>query len=125
MIGIIDIYVSLKYIIYMEKNMDWNNQISKGMFELAILILVDKKPMYGYEITKELREGKVVQIANGSIYPILRRLTNKGWIDFYQEEHEGRSRKYYFTTADGKELLSERLNYFQDLYQFVMSLKRR
>ncbi|MBU9723391.1 MULTISPECIES: PadR family transcriptional regulator [Bacillaceae] len=105
------------------KNLDWNNQLSKGMFELAILLLVSKKPMYGYEITKELQQGGVVNLASGSIYPILRRLTNNGWIKFYQEEHEGRSRKYYHSTKEGDQVLKERYDYFQRLNGFLVSLK--
>ncbi|AST98625.1 PadR family transcriptional regulator [Shouchella clausii] len=105
------------------KRNDWSSQITKGMFELAILLLVAKKPMYGYEITKKLRKESIVQIANGSIYPILRRMTNNRWLTSYQEDHEGRSRKYYIVTEEGKEILNKRLEHYQNLYLFLISLK--
>ncbi|MDG5790009.1 PadR family transcriptional regulator [Evansella sp. AB-P1] len=103
--------------------MDWNNQLTKGMFELAILLLVSKKAMYGYEITKELQKVNGLQLANGSIYPILRRLTMNGWIESYQEDHGGRSRKYYFTTKEGNQILSERFEFIEQLFSFIVSLK--
>ncbi|MFA9558296.1 PadR family transcriptional regulator [Evansella sp. AB-rgal1] len=105
------------------KKVDWNNQLTKGMYELAILLLVSKKAMYGYEITKKLQQGTGMQLANGSIYPILRRLTNNGWIESYQEEHEGRSRKYYFSTKEGNRVLVERYEFMEELFGFITALK--
>lgn len=55
----------------MEKNDNFIIQLRKGVFDLAILSLISKQPMYGYEITSALQDIPVFHIPNGSIYPIL------------------------------------------------------
>ncbi|WP_347862476.1 PadR family transcriptional regulator [Salimicrobium sp. PL1-032A] len=104
-------------------NDKWSTQLRKGTFELAILLLLKKESMYGYEITKRLQEDSTFPIADGSIYPILRRMSNNAWIDSYKEEHEGRSRKYYYLTETGKEVTEDRWNEFVEVHSFLSNLK--
>lgn len=59
----------------------WIVQFRKGIFELAILSLLRSKPMYGYELTSSLKTTSALAISEGAIYPILKRMTEKGWID--------------------------------------------
>lgn len=114
----IEVYVSMIYTTYMDNNEKFNNQLRKGFFELAILMMLAKKPMYGYELTKGLKESKVFSIADGAIYPILKRLTANGFIDTYTEEHDGRSRKYYKIKGEGKKLIKEIKGDLEFLYDF-------
>ena len=83
-----------------------NSQFKKGVLELIVLLSVNKKDMYGYELVLEV--SKVVTVNEGTIYPLLRRLTNEKYFDTYLEEsNEGPSRKYYKITHLGKERLKE------------------
>lgn len=83
-----------------------NSQFKKGVLELIVLLSVNKKDMYGYELVLEV--SKVVKVNEGTIYPLLRRLTNENYFDTYLEEsNEGPSRKYYKITTLGKERLRE------------------
>ena len=83
-----------------------NSQFKKGVLELIVLLSVNKKDMYGYELVLEV--SKVVKVNEGTIYPLLRRLTNEKYFDTYLEEsNEGPSRKYYKITHLGKERLKE------------------
>ena len=83
-----------------------NSQFKKGVLELIVLLSVNKKDMYGYELVLEV--SKVVKVNEGTIYPLLRRLTNEKYFDTYLEEsNEGPSRKYYKITTLGKERLKE------------------
>jgi len=71
---------------------------------------VSKKDMYGYELVEEV--SQIVDVNEGTIYPILKRLTNEGLFETYLEEStEGPIRKYYHITAKGnirqKEILKE------------------
>lgn len=77
-----------------------NVQLKKGVLELCVLSLVTKKDYYGYELVNEI--SKNIQISDGTIYPILRRLTQDGYfVTYLQESQEGPPRKYYKITEIG------------------------
>ena len=67
---------------------------------MIVLLIVHKKDIYGYELVLEVR--KVLEVNEGTIYPILRRLTNEKYFETYLvESKEGPPRKYYHTTELG------------------------
>ena len=70
-----------------------NAQFKKGVLELIVLESVRQRDMYGYELVEEV--SKVVDVNEGTIYPLLKRLTN------LRESKEGPPRKYYHLTAAG------------------------
>ena len=77
-----------------------NSQFKKGVLELIVLLSVNKKDMYGYELVNEV--SKVVNVNEGTIYPLLKRLTNEHYFETYlRESTEGPPRKYYHVTAAG------------------------
>jgi PadR family transcriptional regulator, regulatory protein PadR len=79
-----------------------NTQFKKGVLELIVLLSVFKKDMYGYELINEV--SKVVDVNDGTIYPLLKRLTNDKLCETYLvESNEGPPRKYYKITNLGKE----------------------
>ena len=83
-----------------------NPQFKKGVLELIVLLAVDRKDMYGYELVLEV--SKVALVKEGTIYPLLRRLTNENYFETYLvESSEGPSRKYYKITVLGKSRLLE------------------
>lgn len=83
-----------------------NTQFKKGVLELIVLLCVDHKDRYGYELIVEV--SNIVDINDGTIYPLLKRLTNERYFDTYlQESSEGPSRKYYKITELGKERLTQ------------------
>lgn len=72
------------------------------------MLIVEKEDKYGYELVEEV--SKIVNVNEGTIYPILKRLTNDNLFETYlQESSEGPSRKYYHLTVLGKERKSEML----------------
>ena len=87
-----------------------NVQFKKGVLELIVLLAVRKNDMYGYGLVAEV--SKVVSVNEGTIYPLLKRLTNEKYFETYlRESTEGPPRKYYHLTASGvlymEELRSE------------------
>ena len=83
-----------------------NTQFKKGVLELIVLLSVSNKDMYGYELIEAV--SKVVDVNDGTIYPLLKRLTNEKYADTYLvESSEGPSRKYYKITSLGKQRLKE------------------
>ena len=83
-----------------------NTQFKKGVLELIVLLAVNKKDQYGYELVLEV--SKVVDVNDGTIYPLLKRLTNENYFETYLvESKEGPTRKYYKITVLGKKRMKE------------------
>ena len=78
-----------------------NPQFNKGVIEMCVLALVNARDHYGYELVEAI--SKRIEISEGTIYPILRRLTQEKYFDAYlQESREGPPRKYYRMTKEGR-----------------------
>ena len=77
-----------------------NPQFKKGVLELIVLKCVRRKDRYGYELVEEV--SRVIDVNEGTIYPLLKRLTNEHYFETYlRESSEGPPRKYYHLTAAG------------------------
>ncbi|GFI61867.1 hypothetical protein IMSAG049_01038 [Clostridiales bacterium] len=77
-----------------------NVQLKKGVLELIVMVAVSERDMYGYELVAEV--SKVINVNEGTIYPLLKRLTNEKYFETYlRESNEGPPRKYYHLTALG------------------------
>lgn len=95
-----------------------NSQFKKGVLELIVLKVVSKKDMYGYELVEEV--SKAVEVNEGTIYPLLKRLTNDHYFDAYiQESSEGPPRKYYRLTASGRQQLDILAQEWKEFYDSV------
>lgn len=82
-----------------------NAQFKKGVLELCVLVLLKNNDRYGYELIQKISEK--FAISEGSIYPVLRRLTTEGYFTTYMKEsNEGPSRKYYQLTKEGEQRLA-------------------
>ncbi len=79
-----------------------STQYKRGVLELCVLSLLHKRDCYGYEISDFL--SKHIDIADGTVYPLLRKLKADGLLTTYlQEESGGPPRKYYKLTELGRE----------------------
>lgn len=84
-------------------------QYKKGVLELCVMSLLKKQDRYGYEISESL--SKQIHIADGTVYPILRKLKTDGLLTTYlQEESGGPPRKYYSLTQLGRETYTKDKN---------------
>jgi PadR family transcriptional regulator, regulatory protein PadR len=84
--------------------------LKKGSAELLILSLIEARPRHGYELSKliETRSQGVVRYNVASLYPLLYRLEQRGWLQGRWVEKAGqRRRRYYKLTAAGKKVLAE------------------
>ena len=92
-----------------------NAPVKKGGLKLIVLESVCKRDMYGYELVAEVSKG--VDVNEGTIYPLLKRLTNEHYFETYlRESTEGPPRKYYHLTAAGV-LYRDTLEAEWDLFQ--------
>ena len=95
-----------------------NAPFKKGVLELIVLVAVSNRDMYGYELVAEV--SKVVNVKEGTIYPILKRLTNEHYFETYlRESTEGPPRKYYHLTAAGIMHLDEIRKEWEDFSKSV------
>ena len=81
------------------------NPVVKGSLSTIILKLLEEKGrMYGYEMTKAVKEITVskMNITEAALYPALHKLVDEGMLSTVSEKVEGRIRKYYFLTKKGK-----------------------
>ncbi len=65
-----------------------------------------------------LNKVPVFSLAEGSIYPILKRMVKKKWVESYWKDSvDGPRRKYYHITGEGQEVVQHRINDYKNLYQ--------
>ncbi|MBO0901904.1 PadR family transcriptional regulator [Cellulomonas sp. zg-ZUI222] len=80
----------------------------KGTLEGIVLTLLETRPAYGYEITAHLREQGFTDIAEGTVYALLVRIEQRGFVDVEKVPSEkGPPRKVYSLNAAGRDQLAE------------------
>lgn len=97
-----------------------NSQYKKGVLELCVLSLLYKQDCYGYDVSEYL--SRHIEIADGTVYPILRKLKSDGFVTTYlSEESGGPPRKYYSLTKTGRD---EFLNQKTEWLKFTESIAK-
>ena len=99
----------------------------KGTIEMVVLSLLKKEDMYGYQITRELKEAspEMLAIKEGTLYPILLRMMDRGWIaGKWVKVGEKRKRHYYTITSKGRTQLKESRELWKDLTEAVAHIIR-
>ena len=81
-----------------------------GSAGMLVLRLLEEHDMYGYQITEQLasRSKNVFEMKSGALYPLLHSLEQKGFIAAYERQENGRTRRYYSITGDGRRQLAEK-----------------
>ena len=91
----------------------WREQLRRGGLELAILLSVSSTPRYGLEIIRYLQESTDLVVTEGTIYPILGRLTRSGVVDAeWVSEETPHPRKYYRLSSQGRRSLDKMLDHW-------------
>ena len=88
-------------------------ELRRGVLVLAVLASL-KQPHYGYSLRKQLQEAGI-DIDEGTLYPLVRRLAEQGLLDSEWQQAEGRERGYYELSALGSELLQQLSEEWQQL----------
>ncbi|RAI99830.1 PadR family transcriptional regulator PadR [Chitinophaga skermanii] len=103
----------------------WQSQIKKGLFEYIIMLLLQKQERYGYELINEIKQLADMDIAEGTIYPLLSRLKKEKLLDSrWVEMDEGVPRKYYKLTPLGNDYLEAMYQYLGELMTAIADLKK-
>ena len=107
-------------IVYASGGFFMDNQLKRGLLDVCALKATLARETYGYQIIKDIRP--YIEIKESTLYPILRRLEAQGLLSSRGEEHNGRIRKYYNITKDGRERLrefKEEWNELNKIYEFL------
>jgi len=91
----------------------WREQLRRGGLDLAILLAVSVRPRYGLEIIRYLQEATDLVVTEGTIYPILARLTKNGVVEAeWIADEAPHPRKYYRLSESGRETLEEMVDHW-------------
>jgi PadR family transcriptional regulator, regulatory protein PadR len=93
------------------------SDLLQGTLDLLILKTLELEPMHGWGITQRIQQvsESVLQVNQGSLYPALHRLEERGWIRAnWKVSENNRQAKYYELTAQGKrQLVQEKQNWLR------------
>lgn len=92
--------------------------VELGFLEMQVLWLLGKRAMHGYALMQELSEIKKVRIGQGTLYPVLSKLAEKGLI--VASRPGPRGRKAYSLTAEGVELKERTCSEFVQVYSALI-----
>ncbi len=80
----------------------FETQLRKGLLSYCILSLVSKRQLYSAEIIQSLKNANMI-VTEGTLYPLLNRLSKNGYLNHVWEESSGGPpKKYYSISKDGK-----------------------
>lgn len=101
-----------------------NTQFKKGILEICVLSYLSEKDYYGYELVEAISAH--IQMSEGTIYPLLRRLNSEAMVETYlQESSSGPPRKYYHLTPNGRNYYKEQLNDWNNFSSSINKILRR
>ena len=95
-------------------------ELRRGVLALAVLSQLHQEH-YGYSLIKQLNE-QGLEIDQGTLYPLLRRLESKGILDSEWRVEGPRPRRYYKTSPDGKRVLTALSQEWQNLITVMKGL---
>jgi PadR family transcriptional regulator, regulatory protein PadR len=86
-----------------------SSNVKRGSAELAILSVLETGTFHGYDMAKRIEQQTdgVLKFDVASLYPLLYRLEKRGWVSAHWEQAaNGRKRRYYKLTSEGKKRIS-------------------
>lgn len=96
-------------------------QLKKGVLGLCVLALLSRGDSYAYEIASRMADA--VDMGEGTIYPLMRRMQSEGLVKTYLEESpSGPPRKYYSLTETGRARLTEQVAEWRGFTEAVDTL---
>jgi PadR family transcriptional regulator PadR len=104
----------------------WKLEVRRGALSLAILAVISAGQSYGYDIMKKLSEPMyhALQVEPSTTYPLLRRLEKRGMLEGHTQVEDGRERRHYFITREGRLYLDRMVESWQDLNSQLAELLR-
>ena len=100
-----------------------SSQMRKGILEYCILSILVHRDAYSSDLIVSLKRAKII-VVEGTLYPLLTRLKNQGYLSYrWEESKQGPPRKYYNITEKGKLILTELESAWNELVEGIVNLK--
>ena len=101
-----------------------DKNLVQGSMALMLLRLLETKDMYGYEMIDTLskRSDNVFELKVGTLYPLLHSMVLSGYLESYNQEANGKLRKYYRITPNGKKYLEKMIEEWNAYANAVTSM---
>ena len=96
-------------------------QLKKGLLDVCVLAALYREESYGYKIVSDL--GPRIGISESTLYPILRRLEQSACLTTREAAHNGRLRKYYAITEQGRARVADFLNGWHEIQAIFEYIK--
>ncbi|MDH4122524.1 MAG: PadR family transcriptional regulator [Thermoplasmata archaeon] len=108
-------------------SIEWVAELKRGSIQLCLLALLTQGSKYGLQIINELSEmsGGFFDLKEGTLYPALRRLEERGYLKSeWVERESGIPRRYYRITEKGKAVLTEATVVWKEMVQSAEGILR-
>ena len=95
-------------------------QFRRGILDACVLAVLERGESYGYQMVKDIKT--FIDITESTLYPILKRPENANMLTVFTQEHNGRLRKYYKITDEGRNHVTQLLNEWEEvvkIYQYI------
>lgn len=104
---------------------EWKSQVKRGVLEYIILMLIQSREYYGYEIIATLKQYESLSAKESTIYPLLKRLEKEQYLEsIWKDVSDGLPpRKYYQITKEGKKLIKEMKPYMAEIFTVIKELE--
>ena len=88
--------------------------IIRNLLDIQLLRIIQAQPTWGYKIKKQVEADFNVKLRHGALYPALNHLEQKGFLESKKQKKDGRARKVYTITENGKAYLQTYYSVLQD-----------
>ena len=102
---------------------NWKSQVKKGTLSFIILNVLKDNEYYGYELIEQIRKHTEIEIAEGTLYPLMNRLKTEDLVESkWVEQETGIPRKYYCLTETGTNTLVDMNEYWKNLENAIKKI---
>ena len=103
----------------------WTSQVKKGTLAFIVLNILKGHEYYGYDLTEQVRKYTEIEIAQGTLYPLLNRLKKENLVSSkWVEQETGIPRKYYTLTDIGEKTLTEMRTYWKKMETSIQKITK-
>lgn len=101
----------------------WKSQVKKGTLAFIALNVLQDNEYYGYELIEQIKKNTKIEIAEGTLYPLMNRLKKENLVaSKWVEQESGIPRKYYTLTETGQETLIQMRIFWIDLEKSIKKM---
>ena len=97
-------------------------QLKRGVLDVCVLAAIKNEDSYGYKIIKDLRP--ILELSESTLYTILKRLEEANMLVVRSAEYEGRLRKYYHITENGRQRIEDFKNEWKEIMEIYAFIER-